>query len=128
MRALEGSDSRLAAAAAAAIQGEGPRLKCIYLFIIIDKDASRLSLCSFRRSHWVVLYPCAVLKSSRLGPSVGLRLSELLQGLTLAAHEVIAQGGGDVMAALAQVKVHGRLVPVQDGKVHQGTTSRQAQL
>lgn len=60
--------------------------------------------------------------------SVGLRLCQVLQSLTLAAHAVVAHFIRDIEAALAEVKVHRRLVPVQNRKVELVASSGQTQL
>lgn len=62
----------------------------------------------------------------RLG--IDLRLGQFLQGLPLAAHQVVARLSREIEAPQAKVKLQGRFVPVQDGEVELVAASGQAQL
>lgn len=60
--------------------------------------------------------------------SIDLRLGQFLQGLPLAAHQVVAWLSREIKAPLAEVKLQSWFVPVQDGEVELVAASSQAQL
>lgn len=55
-------------------------------------------------------------------------MGQALQCLSFAAHKVVALRSCDVIAALAEVKVHRWFVPVQDGEVDLVAAGSHAQL